>query len=88
MTRFRRHASAVSTELDNEVVALQLDTKKYYTLNESAMVIWRGLSEPATEDDLVDAITREFAIEPVAARPEVTALLQQLVDWRLAEPCE
>ena len=87
MTRYRRHAATVSTELGDEVVALQLDTKRYYTLNVTAACVWRALVAEADEAELADLLTREFMIDAHEARPHVESLLGQLLEWRLVERC-
>lgn len=87
MNRYRPHPSAVATELGEEVVALQLDTKRYYTLNPTAACAWRALTRGASSCEVRDALTAEFAIEPSDAMPYVDTLLEQLLALELIVPC-
>ena len=85
---YRQHPSTVSTELGDEVVALQLDTKRYYTLNASAACAWRALGKPADERGLAAALASDFDVGAAEAVPHVERLLRQLLQWRLIEICE
>jgi hypothetical protein len=88
VTAYRRHPATVSTELGDEVVALQLDTKRYYTLNATAACAWRALAERADERALAAALSNEFDIGQEEAMPHVQRLVRQLLEWRLVEECE
>lgn len=83
MTKYGYHPSVLSTSLSHEVVALQLDTRRYYTMNETAGCVWRALSSEATEDDIVRALTSEYDVDTASARTHVKATLDDLIRWRL-----
>ncbi|MFN2400296.1 MAG: PqqD family protein [Gemmatimonadaceae bacterium] len=86
MTRYQRHSSTLSTELGDEVIALQLDTQFYYSLNSSAACVWRALGDGVDEEEATRALADHFGLEEDAARPHVTTLLAELLRLRLAEP--
>jgi hypothetical protein len=88
MTRYRRHPAAISTELGDEVVALHLDTKRYFTLNPTAACAWRLLEGTADEEAIARALSQEFAIEPAEALPHAATLVRQLLELELVEECE
>jgi hypothetical protein len=88
LTTYRRHPATVSTELGDEVVALQLDTKRYYTLNQTAACAWRRLAAQANAQEVASALEGEFTISRDAAAPHVTRLLHKLLACRLIEVCE
>jgi hypothetical protein len=79
------------TEIDDgSGVLLHLDTKFYYTLNPTAVVVWKALAGPAggagTADvaGLADRLVAEFRVEPDVARRDVAAILEDLVANGLA----
>ncbi len=86
--RYRRHPSVVATELSGEVVALHLDTKRYYTLNPTASRVWLALEESADKTALVAALTSTFEVPEDEASAHVTTLLEELLQMRLIEPCD
>ena len=88
MTLYRRHPSAISTELGDEVVALHLDTKRYFTLNPTAACAWRSLEVAADEEAIARALSREFAIEHDEALPHAATLVRQLLELELVEECD
>ena len=85
MTRYRRHPSAVSTQLGEEIIALHLERRRYYELNASAACVWRAIEQGADDGAVTDALARQFGLEPSEARPHARAALQQLLRFRLAE---
>lgn len=86
MTRYQRHSSTLSAELGDEVIALQLDTQYYYSLNSSAACVWRALANGAGEEEATRALASHFGLDDDAARPHVTTLMAELLRLRLAEP--
>jgi hypothetical protein len=87
-SRYRRHPAVVATELSGEVVALHLDTKRYYTLNATASHIWQALEDTVDESALVGSVLAEFAVEEEEARAHVATLLAQMLEMRLVERCD
>lgn len=86
--RFRASERALLTELgDGTAVLLDLDSKFYFTLNETAVFVWRLLSargSPApSREQLVAAVTAEFEAEEAAARADLASLLEELSRERL-----
>jgi len=75
------------TELgDGTAVVLHLDTKFYYTLNATGVVVWKGLAEgTATVDDIVARIVGEFETDERTARADVDKL-SELLEEGLLEP--
>ncbi len=69
------------TEIDDGTgVLLHLDTKFYFTLNSTAVVVWKALAEPAEGVDAIAArIAAEFLVAPDVARRDVTAVLDSLL---------
>jgi hypothetical protein len=78
------HEHVVFTEFDGgEGVLVDLDTKKYFQLNPTATVVWRGLEGGKTLDEIVRDMTAEFDVSPEHAARSVQRLLNNLQEFKL-----
>jgi hypothetical protein len=84
---YRASERALLTELgDGTAVLLDLDSKFYFTLNDTAIFVWRFLSEanaPSTREQLVAALTAEFETDGATAQADLESLLDALCRERL-----
>jgi hypothetical protein len=71
-------SDVVSTELDNEVVLVNMTSKYYYTLNETGRLIWKLLGEGKNENEIVCALMESYEIEEGTARSDVAELVSDL----------
>ena len=86
MTRYRIVPDALSASLSDGAVLLHLYTKRYFSLNETGSRIWSLLEQQATEDEIIDALVREYDVERPEATRAVSQLVGDLVAERLIEP--
>ncbi len=83
------HEHVVFTEFDGgEGVLVDLDTKKYFQLNPTATVVWRGLEGGKTLDEIVRDMTAEFDVSPEHAARSVQRLLGNLQEFKLVRQQE
>ena len=75
-----RHPDLRLTALEGEGVVLHLRSRKYFSVNETGLVILEALKEPRTFSELVAAILAEYEVTPEAA----TATTREFVDYCLA----
>lgn len=81
------HEHVVFTEFDGgEGVLVDLDTKKYFQLNPTAAVVWRGLEGGKSLDEIVRDMTDEYDVTPEHAARSVERLLGNLRYFRLVRP--
>ena len=67
----------VVTDFDGgEGILVDLNTKKYYQLNETAMVVWKGLEQGKTTNEIAADITCAYEVE----LDQATASVQRIVD--------
>lgn len=87
---FTTSPRALLTELgDGTGVVLELDTKFYFNLNRTGVLVWKELSaraEGASARELAETLTKHFEVELEAALVDVTALLQSMADEGLVTP--
>jgi Coenzyme PQQ synthesis protein D (PqqD) len=70
------------TEIDDgSGVLLHLDTKFYYTLNPTAVVVWKALRDGkgVDVDAIASRIVADFRVELDVARRDVTVVLDDLL---------
>jgi coenzyme PQQ synthesis protein D (PqqD) len=83
----RKHIVSTLFE-DGDGVLVDLNTKRYYQLNESAMMVWTGLEKGHAIPEIVSEITSTFQVSPEHAVKSVERILQdfQANDLLRAEP--
>jgi hypothetical protein len=75
----RLHPNVVYTRLDDTSAALlHLDSKRYYTLNETGSILWRLLEAGDSREAMARALGAEFDVSPDEARQAVVEFLDEL----------
>lgn len=81
------HEHIVFTEFDDtEGVLVDLNSKRYYTLNETAMIIWRGLERRRTREEIIREITDAYDVTPEHAAESLDKLVANLRARKLLTP--
>lgn len=74
----------VFTEFEGtEGILVDLNTKKYYQLNETATVIWKGIASKAPIVEIATSLTANYEVTPEDAQQNVNAIVRQLQDYKL-----
>ena len=83
----RAHPKCLLTELDDGTgVVLNLDTKFYFTLNTTAVALWKELARGAkTPHELAASLADEFEVRQEEAASDVALLIDELVAEGLVE---
>ncbi len=76
-------ANYVETQVDGEVLIVDLDGGELFSLTGSALAVWRMIDGTRSADRITDAMCRDFAGDPVKIRMETAAFLAELTDARL-----
>jgi Coenzyme PQQ synthesis protein D (PqqD) len=77
----------VSTEFDKgEGVLVDLNAKRYYTLNETAMLVWRSLEDGRPLPEIIEEITSRYEVTSDHAARSVERLLNDLQALKLVHP--
>ena len=81
------HEHVVFTEFDaGEGILVDLNTKKYFQLNETGTLVWRGLEKKQTLEEIVGQITAAYDVTPEHAAASVQKLLDNLRAFKLVRP--
>ena len=74
----------VATDFDGgEGILVDLNTKKYYQLNETAMVVWKGLENGKTLNEIVADITAGYEVAPDQATLSVQRIVDNFQSYKL-----
>lgn len=68
----------VSEEIDGEVIIVNLRNGNYYSLSQSATVIWAGIQEHATLERLQHHLQRRYSGETESMDRDLAELIQAL----------
>ena len=73
---------------DGDGVLVDLNTRQYYQLNESAMLIWSAIESGSSSSQIVDQIMATYEVSNERAIASVETLLKQLQKRKLVRPSE
>jgi hypothetical protein len=75
----------VATEVDREVVLMNIGRGRCYGLGEAGSSVWRRLESPIRVDDLCRELMLEYAADPDVLMKDVIALLEQMQEEGLVK---
>ncbi|HUC36559.1 MAG TPA: PqqD family protein [Acidimicrobiales bacterium] len=81
----RRRADVISREVDGRVVALDLGSSRYYSVNSSGAALWELLEGEVGADEMADALVERFGIDRSQAVADVATFLEDLRSSGLIE---
>jgi hypothetical protein len=84
-TTVRAVENQISTEIEGELVVLQLEEGEYFGLDGVGPRIWELLQESRTVGDIEDRLTEEYDVSRERVRRDVDDLLADLGDAELIE---
>ena len=74
----------VATDFDGgEGILVDLNTKRYFRLNETAMIVWRGLEHGKSISEIVNDVTASYDVQPDHATTSVERLLESFQTYKL-----
>lgn len=81
-------ASVRHERLDDEVIAIDLDTGAYFALDGVAAVCWSVLAAGGAVDTVVDMMAAGFEVARDTARSDVQGFVSELVQVHLLTPVD
>lgn len=78
-TKYIRKSKTISGRLHDELVMMDIDQGKYFSLNPVATRIWELLEKPLTVDDLCMILIDEYEVEMDKCILEVEGYLSEMV---------
>lgn len=84
--RYRAIPEALVATLSDGAVLLNLQTKRYFSLNETGTRIWELVQQTAEEEAIVQTLLGEYEVDEAMARTEVRRILDELIEAQLIVP--
>ncbi len=81
--RYRAIPEALVATLSDGAVLLNLQTKRYFSLNETGTRIWELVQQAAEEESIVATMVREYLVDEATASTEVRRILDELIEAQL-----
>jgi hypothetical protein len=69
----------IAAHLEGEAVLLNLSTRSYFRLNDTASAVWRGVERGMDRAGLLEELCSIFDVERDLASPELDRLLADLL---------
>lgn len=83
MKRYYRNRNAIAGRIDNDLVMMDIDRGKYFSLNPVATRIWELLETPRELSEICLQLREEFDVEEARCHAETSACLSEMVDLGL-----
>lgn len=80
-----RTQSVLQSEVDGDVVALDVEKGQCYGMNGVASRVWALLETPVTPAAICAELTEEYEVDEATCRTEVLGLLDQLLSEGLVK---
>jgi hypothetical protein len=74
-------------EVGDQVVVLNLDSGNYHSLNPTASLIWRGLMERRSEEEIVQTLCSGFRVDPQTAGRDTEEAISEFVSRGMIAAC-
>jgi hypothetical protein len=78
MVRYLRNSKTISGRLHDEMVMMDMEQGKYFSLNQTATVIWELLENPLTMEELCDRLMGEFEVDRERCLEEVEEYIDEM----------
>ena len=82
---FRTRQGIICQKIDDEMVLLDRKREQIHQLNSVASFIWENLSIGTKVDDIVQLLTKHYAVDETTARNDVEQLISELQQKELIE---
>lgn len=73
----------LAAPLAEGLVLLQVETDRYYNLNDLGREVWQLIQQPVTVAEIVGKITETHEVEPARCEADILALLQDMAQAQL-----
>jgi hypothetical protein len=75
---YKKNPAVVCTEFDEGAILLDLNTKYYYNLNETALKIWQSVDGSSLSSEIAAGIAEEYEVDPGRAEESVKRIMEEL----------
>lgn len=83
----QRNPELLATEVDGEVMMLDIPSERYFAMNKVGSVIWDFFNKPKTISALYETLAARYGIDEATYDSDVTPFLDELVQKGLLQSC-
>ena len=84
-TLIKRNEELLSSEMDDELVMMNLENNNYFGLNKIGKDIWEQLDEPITLENLCKSLTQKYDVSFEQCKNDVSIFIDKLVEVNIVE---
>lgn len=77
--KYQQKPDLIAADMDGETVMLSVATGKYFALGGIAQFIWGMIADPESLEDVVDAVSARYKVDPAQAHADCSAFIDDLV---------
>ncbi|MEJ2009196.1 MAG: PqqD family protein [Acidobacteriota bacterium] len=77
-TCYRKNPAVVCTELDEGAILLDLNTKYYYNLNQTALTIWKSMNESSIISEMAERLAEQYEVDQGQAEESAKRIMAEL----------
>ena len=78
--RITRNPDQVFSEIDGQVVMLNVKKEAYFALNDVGSSIWKEIEHPRALEDIISCLTDEYEVSFERCRDEILPFLNELLE--------
>lgn len=75
----------LTSEIDNEIVLLNMETETYYSMDAVGTRIWQLLAQPHQVSQLCEQLQLEFGVDQATCERDVLEFVQRLANAQLVQ---
>jgi hypothetical protein len=84
--RYAPAPRVLTQDVHGEIVVLDLDSQRYFGLNEVGARTWRLLEAGQSLDDVIESLEAEFDVSPEQLESDLQRLIADLLSAGLLKP--
>lgn len=81
--KLKRKPDIMAADMDGSTVMLDITTGKYYNLGEVGGDIWTLLENALSMDELIDALTAQYDVDPEQCEKDIVPFIDKLLECGL-----
>lgn len=81
----RRNKELLSSEMNDELVMMNLESNNYFGLNKVGKYIWEFLEEEQTLDNLCEKLTSKYDVSFEQCKSDITPFINKLKELNIIE---
>lgn len=78
----------LATDVDGELVMMNIETGKYYGMNTIGAAIWKMIEEPIDVTSICEELEKKFEVDSATCEKEVLNFLHQMESEDMIHSCK